>query len=1787
MTAAPAAITTFGPSATLRHPNVGRYDVLESELVASHSIASEGSPMLVEVNRERLAMAKKGNAHAKKKIVGGGNDAATKKNNKNGNPVAQGRGGGEEALSSVVGPSAIPPLKDIVALFVAAGGNNRGVPPEWPSADEALPHTIRAVVELTGLSFVAAQRREREQQNQQQQDHSYTHQQQPGAPPLDFSDYLKLMGKKARREADRIQQRLAPLRQHQRSLRQQLQQQQGYLAPHQQQQMDIVTGNIAMLQHQLDTLISENVPIGSLTAATAGTRSGGEEGADEAPPADQGNGNNLEWFPHPWSKALLFGSSAIGGSVEGSDVDVLLLLGASIAPHYTPRTQRFFNKYNAWPLDAYYASFPQSLEAAFDGLLAAAVRWYADGLIAGTIAVSSSSPSSATALCPAVLASRLLSRPLPKVHVTPVTAARVPVLKFVFCGVHADVVMAGYCPPLRWFGPPGSSESDASYPFSRRPDRLHDAVTPGGDFEGDGLLFRRHVEGQMRLRVLGGIGNALLPVVDTPASLLGKSSLDEWDLRAVVAAEASGGIISPPSASPIAAEATTNGRSPPSLPDTAAASAVSGGQAAAVLLARQLLLTDLEEAIASGGADGPAGPLLRRAASPHAFLCSAAWLIYRRIPLASMRGSVNGVRTILLLQRSTPPSAVSLAYSPPVPSATLSASSSSSSSSSGVTASGRLDASKTPTSLSHPLSTGSPNSGGAPPKLKISDPFPAYPLASKEKVSNAEGAAASEDGGNNGSNGSPTTLSRVAAHAAPNPSPPPFSFYSEVFTVALRFIKVWARRRGLYGNLYGYAPGVAWAILAVRGAQLTPSRYVSVVLRQFFKNVPRLLDSIGGGNSNSGGGGGGNGQPQPLRVTPVFVTKSLFVDADNAPQAPSRIAGLMEAWRPMQSTLTSPSSPSAQQCIATSGDALPIVSPSYPFGNSAHTASANGRRIILEEFRLAAAFLAAKPIRARPATEGGNDSSPAATSSSSSSLYPPHFPVNSLVDLATLAPPYAFIRHPSYDVLSAVRYGLAQLQNDQNGDDSKERSTAAADRVRTSPLVATLENAEAFLLSNASAACSTITPPPPAAAAATPSSSEPVEKSNGAVTAPLTLTPLPRRPLSLSGGYDAFLLVDACVSLRVVRRCEQYPNAFYDKLFGVWAGFVESRVRFLVYALEGIADRDAGRRLLPPAVYRRAHRRAAREKKRAEQERERQTNGGLPSLPLPPPHSPPPPVPPPPPAALVGLAAVRPYGGRMDRKVAIDANNRVFAEHLSSVNNCGTMAIGLKFTGPAIDDDDYDSDADSDDGDEDDDPFGIVEDKGQQQKNDKKNATSSLEETKPKPAKDRSQAAQWARRQRRIASADVAAGIAQLLQPAVNDFLFAVESACAVAGARPYAQRGPRFLPAEACPHHPANTDGGRTAPNPLAFVRDPLMLGPFCRLLTPDGEARFLDFPSASSALSSSSSSSSSSIAATPLPIVTNNDDPVTSHATAEVAAALALLFTSSSDNDSGSGAAECEVVEVAGVTKAERRAAKWARKVAAKRLRESELEDNGGNSSGAPLPTSSSPHQQAMVDDRPFSPAEVARERAAMALLRRSQRVVAESSASPSLASGSPLSPALRLLSAAEAAKQQKPHGNNLPPATVGRGGAGEGLLPLPPGPPTPPPPPTAPPPPPTAAAAGLIIDGVSIVSDVMYPRCPPNPSPTAPPTPNLGSYGRALVLQKAAAVHRQDAERFGSGRAPVRAVPSSSHSSSSQGKGQHHRRQQQQQQGGDDAGYSSNVVDYFDYVRYLPEELCVPLS
>eukprot|EP00756_Hemistasia_phaeocysticola_P018130 Hpha_TRINITY_DN15575_c1_g1::TRINITY_DN15575_c1_g1_i1::g.105631::m.105631/K14376/PAP; poly(A) polymerase len=130
--------------------------------------------------------------------------------------------------------------------------------------------------------------------------------------------------------------------------------------------------------------------------------------------------------------------------------------------------------------------------------------------------------------------------------------------------------------------------------------------------------------------------------------------------------------------------------------------------------------------------------------------------------------------------------------------------------------------------------------------------------------------------------------------------------HPETFRWVLRGVKLWARNRGIYGNIYGFPGGVAWAILTAKVCQLYPNATAAGLLRAFFRYYSVEVREEG-----------------PNR--PVYLTKTLDVPAEFSSRNWDRKNSMFEL--------------------------LPVITPAVPFMNSCYNLNRTNLRILCNEFR--------------------------------------------------------------------------------------------------------------------------------------------------------------------------------------------------------------------------------------------------------------------------------------------------------------------------------------------------------------------------------------------------------------------------------------------------------------------------------------------------------------------------------------------------------------------------------------------------------------------------------------------------------------------------------------------------------------------------------------------------------------------------------------------------------------------------------------------------------------------
>lgn len=123
-----------------------------------------------------------------------------------------------------------------------------------------------------------------------------------------------------------------------------------------------------------------------------------------------------------------------------------------------------------------------------------------------------------------------------------------------------------------------------------------------------------------------------------------------------------------------------------------------------------------------------------------------------------------------------------------------------------------------------------------------------------------------------------------------------------VFRITLRAIKLWAQRRAVYGNVFGFPGGVAWAMLVARICQLYPNACSAVILNRFFKILSEWK------------------WPQPVVLKPI----------EDGPLQ-------VRVWNP-------------KIYAQDRSHRMPVITPAYPSMCATHNITESTKKVILKEF---------------------------------------------------------------------------------------------------------------------------------------------------------------------------------------------------------------------------------------------------------------------------------------------------------------------------------------------------------------------------------------------------------------------------------------------------------------------------------------------------------------------------------------------------------------------------------------------------------------------------------------------------------------------------------------------------------------------------------------------------------------------------------------------------------------------------------------------------------------------
>jgi poly(A) polymerase Pap1 len=177
------------------------------------------------------------------------------------------------------------------------------------------------------------------------------------------------------------------------------------------------------------------------------------------------------------------------------------------------------------------------------------------------------------------------------------------------------------------------------------------------------------------------------------------------------------------------------------------------------------------------------------------------------------------------------------------------------------------------------------------------------------------------------------------------------------YQIALRFIKYWARQRGIYSNVMGYFGGVSWAILLVKIALQLADRMTcelvvdactpyELVIR-FFRHFHEW--SWGPGN--------------PVTLKPLPANLALFLSTLRTPNSTPTMSSLPSPDDDTTTTSAEPANSSTRTILwdpsTNDGDRkslMPILTPISPYMNSTFNVLVSTHRILVDEFRRAASM---------------------------------------------------------------------------------------------------------------------------------------------------------------------------------------------------------------------------------------------------------------------------------------------------------------------------------------------------------------------------------------------------------------------------------------------------------------------------------------------------------------------------------------------------------------------------------------------------------------------------------------------------------------------------------------------------------------------------------------------------------------------------------------------------------------------------------------------------------------
>ena len=145
----------------------------------------------------------------------------------------------------------------------------------------------------------------------------------------------------------------------------------------------------------------------------------------------------------------------------------------------------------------------------------------------------------------------------------------------------------------------------------------------------------------------------------------------------------------------------------------------------------------------------------------------------------------------------------------------------------------------------------------------------------------------------------------------------------DVYRLALRLVRLWAKERGVYGNKVGFPGGFAWSVMLAHVCQMYPHACASTVLAKFFKTLMLW----------------------PWHERPVLLCRLVQQTDVFGSKLPGR---RFAVWGEDENPRVK--------------DLMPVITPAFPSMNSTHNVTESTKQLMLDEFERGRRLLEGAPI---------------------------------------------------------------------------------------------------------------------------------------------------------------------------------------------------------------------------------------------------------------------------------------------------------------------------------------------------------------------------------------------------------------------------------------------------------------------------------------------------------------------------------------------------------------------------------------------------------------------------------------------------------------------------------------------------------------------------------------------------------------------------------------------------------------------------------------------------------